>query len=369
MIHLSEPTLSGREREYVLDALALGELSGNGSYVERFEQAFAAFCGAKHAVACCNGTVALHLALLALGVGPGDDVYVPALTYVATANAVTYCGARPVFCDVNVRTWCIEPAEIGKAIKRSEMEGRHPAAIIPVHLYGVPASMDAILRFELPVIEDAAQAHGAYYRGCHVGSLGALATFSFFGNKILTTGEGGMVVTSSGNLDEKLRLLRGQGMTARYVHPVIGYNYRMGNLQAALGLAQVENFEALRRSRLAVARRYAAKLGDVAKPCQGEPGSIPAHWLYTVLVPEGCDRDRVMTLMLEDGIETRPVFVPLLDLPPYQSGLTVSPFARGIAKRGISLPTHASLSLQAVDVIVESFQRAVRLAMVSHVAA
>jgi perosamine synthetase len=239
-IPVAAPMLAGNEKKYVMDCLDSNWISSRGTYIERFENAFADFCGARHALSCTNGTTALHLALLALGVGAGDEVIVPTLTFVATANAVTYCGARPVMIDAEPRTWNINPCLIEEKITP------RTRGIIVVHLYGHPVDMDPVIeiarRHGLFVLEDAAEAHGAIYKGQVAGSIGDIATFSFFGNKVLSTGEGGMVVTNDPELASKIRLLKDQGMdpNRRYWYPVIGYNYRMTNVAAAIGLAQVE---------------------------------------------------------------------------------------------------------------------------------
>ena len=238
-IPVAAPSLEGNEKKYVMDCLESTWISSTGEYVDRFEGAFAEFCGVKHAVSCSNGTTALHLTLLALGVGPGDEVIVPTLTFVATANSVVYCGGRPVFVDVQADTWNIDPALIEAKIT-SRTKG-----IIVVHLFGLSVDMDPVLslarRRGLFVIEDAAQAHGAEYKKKRVGSLADVATFSFFGNKIITTGEGGMVVTDDASIANKVELLKNHGMdpNRRYWHPIIGYNYRMTNVAAAIGLAQI----------------------------------------------------------------------------------------------------------------------------------
>ena len=239
-IMVAEPTLGGNERKYVLDCLDTNWISSNGKYIGMLESAFAEFCGSKHAIACNNGTTSLHLALVAMGLEPGDEVIIPTVTYIATANCVRYCHATPVLVDVEPGTLNVDPAAIEKAITPKTK------GIIPVHLYGYPADMDAInaiaQRHGLFVLEDAAEAHGATIGGRRVGSMGTAASFSFFGNKIVTTGEGGMLTTDDDDLAARMRLLRGQGMDPkrRYWFPVVGYNYRMTNIQAAIGLGQME---------------------------------------------------------------------------------------------------------------------------------
>src|SRR5581483_381212 len=229
---IAEPDIGPLERKYVLDAVRSGWVSSLGRYVIEFERRFAEFCETREAVSTCNGTAALHLALASLGIGPGDEVVVPALTFVASASAVVYTGARPVFADVDESTWCVSAETIARALSP------RTRAIIVVHLFGQPADMDPILalgaRRRIRVIEDAAEAHGALYRGRKVGGIGDVGVFSFYGNKIVTTGEGGMLVTGDRTLAERARFLRDHAMSPsrRYYHPEIGYNYRLTNLQA-----------------------------------------------------------------------------------------------------------------------------------------
>ncbi|NJM53531.1 MAG: DegT/DnrJ/EryC1/StrS family aminotransferase, partial [Blastocatellia bacterium] len=263
-IPVAATTLNGNEKKYVNDCLETGWISSAGKYVGLFEESFAEFCGVRHAVACCNGTVALHLALASLGVTAGDEIIVPTLTFVATPNAVTYCGATPVFVDSEAETWNLNPAEVeAKITPRTK-------AIIAVHLYGHPAQMrklkEIALRHKLFLIEDAAEAHGALCDGQKIGSIGDVSAFSFYANKIITTGEGGMVVTNDDALAEKIRLLRGQGMdpNRRYWHTVIGYNYRMMNLAAAIGLGQLEKVENQLEARRKIALQYRARLHDTS---------------------------------------------------------------------------------------------------------
>jgi perosamine synthetase len=349
-IPVATPVLDGRETEYVMECLQSGWISSIGRFIGDFERAFADYCGVRHAVACNNGTTALHLALVGLGVGPGDEVIVPTLTYIASANTVTYCGATPVFVDSDPVTFNIDPAKLEAAITP------RTKAIMPVHLYGHPADMDPILeiarRHGLFVLEDAAEAVGATYKGRRTGSLADCAAFSFFGNKIITTGEGGMVTTDDDALAERLRLYRGQGMDPqrRYWFPVIGFNYRMTNVAAAIGLAQLERIEHHLAARRRVAQAYDTRLAALdnrlSRPAT-EPWATNAFWMYTILISPDAQigRDAVMTALDARGIETRPVFHPLDGLPPY-AHLAGGPYptARDIAARGINLPTHAELT-------------------------
>lgn len=357
---VSEPHLGEQELENVIACVVSGWISSAGGFVRQFEEDFARFCGCRHAVAVSSGTAALHLALLALGIGPGDEVVVPALTFVATANAVTYTGARPVFADVEATTWNIDPGEIDRLITR------RTKAVLPVHLYGHPADMDPILDVArargLHVVEDAAEAHGARYKERVAGTIGELGCFSFYGNKILTTGEGGMVVGDRAELIERVRLLRDHGMDPphSYRHPVVGYNYRMTNLQAAVGVAQLGKVAAILQAKERIARHYAARLGDV--PGIGlpprAPWARPVCWLYTILVEEarfGCSRDALAARLREGGVDTRPIFPPLHTQPIYHTGERL-PVAERLAGQGLSLPSAVTVK----DVEIQRLTRLIR---------
>jgi perosamine synthetase len=358
-IPVAAPVFAGREREYVADCMESGWISSGGKYVEMFEAAFAKFCGVRHAVACCNGTAALHVALAALGVGPGDEVIVPTLTFVATANAVTYCGARPVFVDSEPAAWNLDPAQVeGKITPRTK-------GIVAVHLYGHPAEMDELRavarRRGLFLLEDAAEAHGALYRGRTVGSLGDAAAFSFYGNKIISTGEGGMVTTDDDALAARARLLRGQGMDPerRYWFPVVGYNYRMMNLPAAIGLAQLERADWHTGRRREVAEGYLELLRDVPGLRRQEESEWARHayWMFSVVLggEARVERDALMARMHERGVETRPLFYPVHLLPPYREAARGEefPVAERLARRGLSLPTWAGLGIDDLKHVCE----------------
>jgi perosamine synthetase len=346
---VAHPALLGNEKKYVLECLETGWISSIGRFINVFEEQFAAYCASEYAVACSNGTCALHLALAALGVGSGDEVIVPTLTYIASANAVTYCGARPVFVDSDERTMNIDPNLIERQITP------RTKAIIAVHLYGHPADMDPILniarRHRLAVVEDAAESHGASYKGRRTGSLADIATFSFYGNKIITTGEGGMVTCSNRALEEKLRALRGQGMDPRqrYWFPIVGYNYRMTNIAAAIGVAQLEQIDQLLERRFDLAseyRKHLAPFEDLIRLPAQESWATHAFWAYTVVLRESVNstRDEVMRRLSDDGIETRPVFYPMHVLPPYLDDTADRyPVADRLSQRGIMLPMHTLL--------------------------
>lgn len=363
-IPVAQPHLQGNEVKYVLDCLETGWVSSVGKYVTAFEEAFAAYCGVKHAIATSNGTTALHLALVALGVKPGDEVIVPTVTFIASANAVTYCGATPVLADVLPGTLNLDPQQVAALITP------RTRGILPVHLYGHPVDMAPIQRLAqqhgLFVLEDAAEAHGAEYQGQRVGSLGTAATFSFFGNKIITTGEGGMVTTNDDDLAAQLRLYRGQGMDPqrRYWFEVVGYNYRITNLQAALGLAQLETIDQALEHRQCLHHWYTAalaSLGDQLDFPQPQPWGRAVHWMCNVYLKHGgaARRDAVMQYLARQGIETRPVFYPLHQMPPYYSAQPF-PVANDWAARGISLPTHSLVSQQDLARVVDTLAQALK---------
>lgn len=357
-IPVAAPVLTGNEKKYVNECLDSTWISSAGRFIGEFETGFAQFTGTRHAVATNNGTTALHLALVALGVGPGDEVIVPTLTYVASANAVRYVGATVVLADADPRTLNLSPEDVlAKITPRTR-------AVIPVHLYGHPCDMDPIVEAcrarGIAVLEDAAESHGARYKGRPTGSLGDLATFSFFGNKIITTGEGGMVVTDDAELEKVLRLHRGQGMDTehRYWFPVVGFNYRMTNIQAAIGCAQLERVDELLAIRQQVAGWYATHLAGsedlITQPVQ-EEWAHHAYWIYNVLLTAKGEqtRDAVMAALDADGIETRPVFYPMHVMPVYTEDSARFPVATDLARRGINLPTHGLLTEEDVARVCE----------------
>jgi perosamine synthetase len=357
-IPVCHPVFSGNENTYVMECLETSWISSIGRFIPLFEHAVAQFCGTRHAVAASSGTTALHLALMALGVGPGDEVIVPTLTYVAAANAVSYCGARPVFVDAERDTWNIDPTLIEARITA------RTRGIMVVHLYGHPCEMDPIVKLArrrgLFVLEDAAESLGAEYKGRKAGALGDIAIFSFFGNKVITTGEGGMVVTDCAEWAEKVRILRGQGMDPgrRYWFPIIGYNYRMTNIQAAIGLAQMEQIDARLAERRRVAEWYRTHLSPLADfltlPVERD-GVHHSFWLYNIVLRDSVrlTRDEVMAGLAQAGIDTRPMFYPMHFLPPYAEPAGRYLVAETVALRGINLPTHSLLTEEDVGYIAE----------------
>lgn len=348
-ISIANPVFNGNEKKYINECVDTGWVSANGRFVKEFEEKFARFCDCKYALSCSNGTVSLHLILVALGIKPGDEVIMPTLTYIATANSVKYCGATPVFVDSELGTFNMDPKKIEEKITPNTK------AIMPVHIYGLSADMDPIMeiakKYNLLVIEDAAEAHGAEYKGRKVGSIGTAASFSFFGNKVITCGEGGMVTTNDEKLYERMKLLKGQAVSPdkRYWHLDVGYNYRMTNMQAAIGLAQLENIEWHMEQRKRVADLYRKNLQGFEKymVLQEEPeGYKHVYWMSNVILQDTVTkpRDQVMEEMEACNIEMRPVFYPMHIMPPYFDENASFPVAERLASRGISLPSHALLT-------------------------
>lgn len=365
-ISIAMPVFKGNEKKYLNECIDTGWVSANGRFINEFQEKFAEFCGTKHAIACCNGTVTLHLALRALGIGEGDEVIMPTLTYIATANTAAYCGAKPVFVDSEAETWNVDPAAIERAITPKTK------AIVPVHLYGLACNMDEILRIAqkhgIPVVEDAAEAHGAKWNKKRVGSLGKIGSFSFFGNKIITCGEGGMVVTDDDKLYERMKHLRGQGVdpNKRYWHTELAYNYRMTNMQAAIGLGQLESIDWHMEQRRRVAELYQKYLGELLEDGYLTKQKTPkealhAYWMFCIVMTDRVkrERDEVMARMEEKGIEMRPLFYPMHIMPPYYDAQLNCPVAERIGARGICLPSHGMLTEEDICYIADSLKESI----------
>jgi perosamine synthetase len=358
VIPVAKPFLTDDETKNVLAALRTGWISSKGKFISRFEDKFSQYCDVKYAVSTSNGTAALHLALTALGIGAGDEVIVPTLTFIATANSVTYTGAKPVFVDSRRDYWCIDPDKI------SERVTRRTKAIIPVHLYGHPCDMDAISdvarEHKLLVVEDASEAHGAEFRSRKIGSFGDVSCFSFYGNKTITTGEGGMCLTNSRSLARRLRILRDHGMNPSkpYWHDVIGFNYRMTNLQAAIGLAQTKKLDILRAKKRHLASLYNLLLANTPRITLPPemPWALNTYWMYSILVKgkSSSHRDNLIRHLAKSGIETRPFFYPVHTLPPYRKVAERLPVAEDLGRRGISLPNYVGLKLSEVKTICKA---------------
>ncbi|OUW17203.1 MAG: hypothetical protein CBD18_05290 [Opitutales bacterium TMED158] len=360
MIPIASPTIGEKELQYVSDAVLSGWISSKGKYIDRFEERFAAFCSAPRACAVSNGTTALHLALLAAGVGEGDEVILPSLTFISPANAISYCGAKAVFVDVEADSWNIDPGAVEVAITPKTK------AIVAVHLYGNPCRMADLQRIAdghgLTVIEDAAEAHGACIDGRPVGSWGDYACFSFFGNKILTTGEGGAIIAKDAKKDAYIRMLRDHGMDPkrRYWHEEVGYNYRMTNLQAAIGVAQIERSSEILDAKERIKRRYDKALANVSIRCPIEDSNAASVcWLYTFVVEafeNAIERDLLIDRLKEKGIDSRPVFNVIPAMPPFYEADWEDryPIARRLSETGISLPSLIESTDDQIDSIAQA---------------
>jgi perosamine synthetase len=352
-IPVCEPLLGDGELKNVLDAVKTGWISGKGRYVAKFEDGFAKYCGAAHGITTTSGTTALHLAMLALGIGKGDEVIVPDFTMIAPANAVVYVGAKPVWVDAEARTWNIDPNKIDEKITEKTK------AILAVHTYGHPADMDPIMKIArergLLVIEDGAEAHGAEYKGKKVGCLGDAGCFSFYANKIITTGEGGMVVTNDDKVAEGARLFKDLyfDKERRYIHKRIGFNYRMTNVQAAIGVAQLERIDELVDKRRRTAHLYNSLLKGIkgiTLPPEAE-WSKNVYWMYTIMVGDGfgMDRDGLKEGLEKNGIDTRFTFSPMHRQPCFtEMGFPGSDMdfkvAEELSRNGLYLPSGPALS-------------------------
>lgn len=361
-IPIYQPSLSGKEREYVLDCIDSTWISSKGKYISLFEEQIAAHQHVQHATSVCNGTVALHLALLALGVGAGDEVIVPTLTYIASVNAVTYTGATPIFADVLSNNWQIDPEEIRKKITSSTR------AIMVVHLYGHPCDMEQIMAIanehNLYVVEDCAEAFGSLYKGKPVGSFGHISTFSFFGNKTITCGEGGMVITNDKTLIERAIHFKGQGLAAhrQYWHDAVGYNYRMTNICAAIGVAQLEQADDFIRKKRQIADWYKVGLNSLPLEIHNEDDDVfHSYWMVSILTQTPLEREQLREHLLGKGIETRPVFYPVHTMPMYSSKFQRYPVAENIGWRGINLPSWPGLTQDQVcftcNAIIEFYRK------------
>lgn len=359
-ISVASPSLGGNELAYVTDCIRTNWISSQGKYVREFEDKFSAYHQGYKALAVSNGTVALHLALVVLGIGEGDEVIVPNLTFAASINAILYTGATPVIADVDKDSWNIDPTQIEKLITP------RTKALMPVHLYGQPCDMQPIMdiasKHNLLVVEDAAEALGSLYQSRPVGTFGDVATFSFFGNKTITTGEGGMVIFKDQATYERAAVLRDHGMSKskRYWHDEVGFNYRLTNLQAAIGVAQMERMDEFLDAKRQIAAWYnreLAKSSYFTLPPAEELGVKNSHWLYTFLVnsTSSFTRDQLIAFLGANGIESRPVFYPLHEMPPYTTFGDAANLQQSvvISRTGLSLPSSPILEEDEVKFICE----------------
>ena len=356
-IPVYQPSLVGNEKKYVNDCLDSNWISSKGKYVNLFEKEFANYVKVNYATGVCNGTVALHLALLALGIGQGDEVIVPTLTYIASVNAIAYTGATPVFVDSLPDTWQIDPDDVIRAITPKTK------AILAVHLYGHPCEMLALKEIAnkhwLFLIEDCAEAIGSLYQNQHVGTFGDVATFSFYGNKTITTGEGGMLITNDQTIFDRAVHFKGQGLAKyrEYWHDVIGYNYRMTNICGAIGLAQLEQIETILKKKRHIAELYKELLEGTSFEVHGEIEDVyHSYWMVSIIVSQANKRDTVREHLAQAGIETRPVFYPVHTMPMYSQKYQRHKNAEDIGWRGINLPSYPDLSDEQIKYICHSLQ-------------
>lgn len=369
MIPVCEPTLKGNELKYATEAIQSGWISSAGEFIKKFEEGFSAYCGVKYGIACSNGTTALHLALETMGIGKGDEVIIPTFTMIASCNAIFYTGAKPVLVDSELATWNIDVDKIEEKITS------RTKAIIVVHTYGHPVDMDKLRkvadRHHIPIIEDAAEAHGAEYKGKRTGGLGDIACFSFYSNKIITTGEGGMVVTNNEAWAKRAQALRNHFFgEPRFLHQSVGYNYRMTNIQAAIGLAQLEKIDELVAARRRNAQLYNSLLKNV--PGITLPPEAPwaknVYWMYGVLVQDefGMSMPALRAALLAKGIDTRTFFIGMHKQPAYQNTSDERfpdcsghyPHSDELEKRGFYLPSSSHLMKEQIAQVVDAIKNA-----------
>lgn len=363
---MCEPKLGEKELEYVTDCIRSSWISSKGEYINRFEEEFSKYCGAKCGVTTTSGTTALHLAVVCLGIGNDDEVIIPTFTMIATANAVVYTGAKPVLIDSEPYSWNMDVNKIEEKITEKTK------AIMVVHTYGHPVDMDPILKlaedYGLYVIEDAAEAHGAEYKGKRVGALGDVGCFSFYANKMITTGEGGMIVTNNDELAGKARLLKDQAFEKekRFWHRFIGFNYGMTNLQAAVGLAQMEKIDQFVKTRRQNAHLYNSLLKNIdgiTLPFEAE-WAKNVYWMYSVLIDPsfGLNREELMGFLRETGVETRSFFYPIHTQPVYTQKYRGEsyPVAEELSRKGINLPSGNTLEKDQIEHVVDQILSAKR---------
>ena len=359
---LVEPSLGGNEIKYVTDCIRTNWISSQGAFVERFEREFANYHEMPYAVSCSSGTTALHLGLLALGIGTGDEVIIPDLTFGASINAVIHTGATPVMVDIDPQSWNLDPHLVEKAITS------RTKAIMTVHLYGLPCDMDCLKatakKYNLSIIEDCAESLGAEFKGRKMGTLGDVSTFSFFANKTITTGEGGMILTKNRDFAHRMRLLRDHGMNPkkRYWHEEVGFNYRITNIQSALGCAQLEQVNRFIKTRQDLARIYQDGFDEFPwlLPQASFDDRSSSHWLYTLLVSDDApiDREEITKGLADEGIDTRPIFHSLHQQPAFSKFKTdPCPVSADISSRGFSLPTSNHMTAADAERVVITFKK------------
>ena len=369
MIPVNTPDLTGNESKYLQECIRTNWISSEGPFVRQFEAQMAEYTGRAHGISVVNGTAALDIAVAALGIGPGDEVIMPAFTIISCAASIVRAGATPVLVDVNPRTWNMNVDQIeNKITPRTK-------AIMAVHIYGLPVDLDPVQeitkRYGLKLIEDAAEAHGLRYKGRPCGGFGDISIFSFYANKLITTGEGGMVLTNDDELAQRCRRLRNLCFKPekRFEHDELGWNYRMGNVQAALGVAQLERLEEFVQRKRWMGRCYTELLADIPDlqlPLSRIPEADNVYWVYGVVLKEtkGLDADEARRQLSKRGIGTRPFFVPMHQQPVFrQSGLFENdslPIAERIARKGFYLPSGLGLSDEQLTIVAEALHGVMR---------
>lgn len=368
VLPVNEPVLTEDDIASVIDALRSGWISGAGPHIEAFESQWAAYCGRKHGIAVANGSVALQVAVQLLDLKPGDEVILPSFTIISCAWPIVLAGARPVLVDADPRTWTMD---VGKIREKITWRTR---AIMAVHIYGNPVDMAPLMNlaqhFGVQVIEDAAEAHGAEYRGQRIGSFGQSSCFSFYANKLITTGEGGMVLVDDDELAERARRMRNLGFQPgrRFVHAELGYNFRLTNLQAALGVAQVERIEEIVARKRAMGEAYTERLSELkGLELQSlQPASRSVYWMYGLVVREetGLDAAVVARRLAERGIETRPFFFGMHEQPVLRErGLFTGesyPVTERLARQGLYLPSGLGIEAEQIQRVCDAVREVLR---------
>ncbi len=357
-IPIYRPFLNGNEKKYVNECLDTTWISSRGEFIGRFENEFKEFIGVEHATTVSNGTVALHLALVTLGIGAGDEVIVPSFTYIASVSSIAQTGAKPVFADSVEETWQVNPDDVKKKITS------HTKAIVAVHLYGHPCEMEELIKIakenDVFLIEDCAEAFGSKYKGKIVGTFGDLAAFSFYGNKTITSGEGGMIVTNDETLYDRAYHLKMHGLAKyrEYWHDVLGYNYRMTNICAAIGLAQLERAQEKIEMKRKIAEWYNNALKELPVKHHLEDKNVfHTYWMYSILVDSPKIRESLKAFLEAEGIETRPTFFPVHTMPMFSQKYQKLPVAEYLGWHGINLPSYPELKKEDIQYITNTIEK------------
>lgn len=355
-IPIYKPYIGEEERDNVLECMDSTWISSQGKFIEKFEEQVQEYTGAKHAISVCNGTVAIHLALLALDIGPGDEVITTNFTYVASTNSILYVGAKPVFVDADPFSWNIDTSQIeAKITSRTK-------AVLFTNIYGTPADYKELkeiaYKYNLYLIEDAAESFGATYDSKESGTLGDISTYSFFGNKTITTGEGGMILTPDVNLNKRIRKLKNQGNSEiiRYYHDILGYNYRMTNIQASIGLAQLGKLKMILDLKKKIQKNYEDGLSDIVNFQKVPKLAISSYWMCSIMFNSKLEKQEAINALEKENVETRPFFTPIDKLPFYES-VGDCPVSYDIYERGLNLPSYPSLTIEEQERIINTIRK------------